>query len=104
MRLFTVIVSFLFISCAFGQSKQYFLFVGTYTTPKSEGIYVYKFNEDNGIATFVSKAKTDNPSYLAISNNHRFVYAVKEGGADNASAVSAFSFNKHATLPWPLLY
>ncbi len=94
MRLLSVVVSFLFISCIFGQSKQYFLLVGTYTSSKSEGIYVYKFDEATGAATFVSKAKTDNPSYLAISNNHRFVYAVKEGGADNASAVSAFSFNK----------
>ena len=96
MRLLLVVVNFLFISCIFGQSKQYFLFVGTYTTAKSEGIYVYKFNDESGNATFISKAKTDNPSYLAISNNHRFVYAVKEGGADNASAVSAFSFNKES--------
>ena len=93
MRLLSVIVSFLFISCTFGQSKQYFLFVGTYTSAKSDGIYVYKFNEESGTATFVSKVKTDNPSYLAISKNHQFVYAVREGGGDNSSAVSAFLFN-----------
>ena len=93
MRLLFLVIGCLFFSFCFGQHKQYYLFVGTYTIDKSEGIYVYKFNEDSGTASFVSKIKTDNPSYLAISNNHRFVYAVKEGGMENISGASAFSFD-----------
>lgn len=96
MRLLLVVINFLFTSCIFAQSKEYFLFVGTYATAKSEGIYVYKLNEESGTATFLNKVKTDNPSYLTISNNQQFVYAVKEGGADNASGVSAFSFNRQS--------
>ena len=89
-------LNLLVISSSLAQSKEYFLFIGTYTSSKSEGIYVYKLDDNSGKATFVNKIKTDNPSYLAVSNNHKFIYAVKEGGVDNASAVSSFSFNKQS--------
>ena len=95
MRTFFIAFNLLIVSFCLAQSKQYYLFIGTYTNTKSEGVYVYKFNEEDGNATFISKAKTDNPSYLAISHNHKFMYVVKEGGADNTSAVSAYRFNSN---------
>lgn len=75
--------------------SEYYLLVGTYTTTsagKSEGIYVYKFNSTTGEATLVNKVATDNPSYLAVSPNQKFVYAVNEGANDKGS-IAAFSFN-----------
>jgi 6-phosphogluconolactonase len=71
----------------------YYLLIGTYTKGKSEGIYVYKLNSKTGDVTFVSKAAASNPSYLAITPDEKFVYAVNEGGDDKGS-VSAFSFDK----------
>lgn len=68
------------------------LVIGTYANPaKSKGIYVYEFNSKTG--EFRLKSETgdvENPSFLAISSNGKYVYAaneVRDGG------VSAFSFD-----------
>jgi 6-phosphogluconolactonase len=73
------------------KTNDQFLVIGTYTSDKSEGIYVYKFNTETGENSFVSSVKTSNPSYLAISPNKKFVYAVNEDAPGN---VTAFVFNK----------
>ena len=71
-----------------------FMLVGTYTSDKGgKGIYVYRFNADSGKADSVSMVVTDNPSYLTISPNGKFVYAVEENG-EKHSAAHAFSFDK----------
>jgi 6-phosphogluconolactonase len=75
--------------------KQYYLLVGTYTNGKSEGVYVYDFNTTNGTATMVSKAKTSNPSYLAVAPDQKYVYAVNENhNKGNGGAASAYAFNR----------
>jgi 6-phosphogluconolactonase len=81
---------------AIAQTKEYYLLVGTYTKPKGngEGIYVYRFNATTGTATLVSKIASDNPSYLAISKNEKFVYAVNENIDQQISTAAAFTFNK----------
>jgi 6-phosphogluconolactonase len=76
----------------------YDLIIGTYTGPKSEGIYVYRFDTKTGDATQVSSVKTDNPSYVMPSRDGRFVYSVNEqpgdnGPADQRGGISAFSFD-----------
>ena len=76
----------------FTQTEKYLL-VGTYNSPKSEGIYVYKFNTKTGDVSYVSKIAAGNPSYLAVSPDEKFVYAVNESGNDKGS-VAAYSFNK----------
>ena len=71
-----------------------FLFVGTYTKGKSEGIYVYDFNTVTGKATPLSIAKgIENPSYLALSVNGRNLYSVVENGREKPGELSAFSFD-----------
>lgn len=78
-------------SCA--QKKDYNLIVGTYTnTGKSEGIYVYDF--DANTAAFKSKSITknvENPSYLALGDGNKTIYAVNETA--ETSAASAFNFD-----------
>ncbi|MFP3565949.1 lactonase family protein [Paraburkholderia sp. SIMBA_030] len=76
----------------------YDLLVGTYTGGKSEGLYVYRFDTKTGEATRVSVAQTVNPSYLVVSRDRRFVYAVNEMPGDNGPAtqrggISAFRFD-----------
>ena len=76
----------------------YDLLVGTYTSGKSEGLYVYRFDTKTGAATRVSVAQTVNPSYLVVSHDRRFVYAVNElpgddGPASQRGGISAFRFD-----------
>lgn len=78
-------------ACAQNNSQPYLL-VGTYTSGKSEGIYVYRFNSNTGEFAPVSIAKgIKNPSFLAVSPNNKNVYAVSE--TDGQGSVTAFSFN-----------
>ncbi|MEC5406994.1 lactonase family protein [Paraburkholderia sp. MPAMCS5] len=76
----------------------YDMLIGTYTGGRSEGLYVYRFDTKTGDATRVSVAQTVNPSYLVVSRDRRFVYAVNEQPGDNGPAtqrggISAFSFD-----------
>jgi 6-phosphogluconolactonase len=99
------------------QDGDYFLYIGTYTGFKyvhhsktygkgeshSQGIYVSRFHAASGeLSAPQLAAKMINPSFLAISPNGRFVYAVSEDPLsvgpplDHASYVSAFAID-HAT-------
>ena len=71
------------------------LLVGTYTSGKSKGIYSFRFNVDTGDLQPISPAETVNPSYLVVSPDKKFVYAVNElhGCGDEQGAVSAFHFD-----------
>jgi len=80
------------------KAKEQFLIIGTYTSGTSEGLYVYKFNTETGENNFISSVKTSNPSFLAVSPNQKYVYAVNEN-ADSTrftvtGHVAAFSFDK----------
>lgn len=87
---FLLLAQFLTVS-----GQDYYLLTGTYDSPKSEGIYVYKFNSSDGSSLAISHIKTLNPSFLAISPGEKFVYAVQETGNDGKGGeVAAFSFNK----------
>jgi 6-phosphogluconolactonase len=76
--------------------KSYYMLVGTYTSGKSEGIYVYRFSS-TGEFSLVSSVKTSNPSYLAVSPNQQFVYAVTENADTipntNGGCVTTFAFD-----------
>ncbi|CAC9976658.1 lactonase family protein [Flavobacterium panici] len=69
------------------------LLVGTYTnTCQSNGIYVYEFDANTG--EFKLKSSSENvvsPSYLSVSADNKFIYAVNENGTQ--STVSAFGYD-----------
>jgi len=67
--------------------------VGTYTSGESKGIYTFRFDQQTGEWKALSDAEITNPSYLTISEDNRFVYAVSEHG-DGNEAVTAFRFEK----------
>src|SRR5439155_19197926 len=55
---------------------RYLVYVGTYTTTKSKGIYAYRFDADSGRLTSLGLvAETVNPSFLAVDPSRRFLYA-----------------------------
>ena len=75
-------------------AKSFTMLVGTYTEGKSKGIYVFRLNADTGdLQPLASPAETVNPSYLVVSPDKKFVYAVNELHGNNQGAVSAFRFD-----------
>lgn len=69
------------------------MIVGTYTDQStSEGMYVYRFNQDNGKAEAVSCTQSGNPSFLIFNDDATRVYAVNEYD-DERRGASAFSFD-----------
>ncbi len=76
------------------------VYVGTYTTGKSEGIYLYKFNLASGELTphRVTRGIV-NPSFLAIDRRRKYLYAVNEiedFGGKKSGAVSAFAIDQQS--------
>ena len=83
-------------------SKEHFLYVGTYNKSMPEGIFVYSFNEHSGKLTDLKiPAVINNPSFLTISANKKYLYAVNELdslGMDHSGGVSSFSIEKNGKL------
>jgi 6-phosphogluconolactonase len=73
------------------------VYIGTYTTKGSEGIYIYRLDLSSGDLTYVGKATgIDNPSYLALHPDRRYLYAVNETeefAGQPGGAVSAFAID-----------
>jgi 6-phosphogluconolactonase len=95
---FILLSAFIFINgCKKTEAlKTYTLFVGTYTENGSEGIYSYSFNANTGELTQKKlAAPMGNPSFLKISSDKKFLYAVEEtDGYENSSGgVAAFSID-----------
>jgi 6-phosphogluconolactonase len=71
------------------------VYVGTYTGPKSKGIYVLRMDRASGALTAPEvAAEVANPSFLAVHPSRRFLYAVGEVGSfagRKSGAVSAFA-------------
>jgi len=82
------------------------VYIGTYTDTTSKGIYVSRFNTATGALSKPQLAvATSNPSFLAVTPDARFLYAVNEinSYAGQASgSVSAFAVFKNTGLLMPL--
>ena len=95
--IFLVLFSCMFLICT---AQEHYMIVGTYDSPKSEGIYIYKFNSEDGSVKQVSQVKTSNPSFLAISQNEKYVYAVNENAnsTGKGGSVTSFSFDRKSGI------
>jgi len=93
MKLF--FISFLTFFTLHINAQEYYLLVGTYDSPKSEGIYVYSFNKTAGNAEEISHLKTSNPSFLTVSPNYKYVFAVNENADSTGKGgrVTSIRFN-----------
>jgi 6-phosphogluconolactonase len=83
----TLLLFFISFSCF---SQDPYLFIGTYTSGKSKGIYVYRFNTKTGTGTEVSTIQARNPSYLSLSADGKHLYATDED--EHGGAVGAYAF------------
>lgn len=84
------------------EAKKHILYVGTYTKGLTNGIFVYSFNDQSGRLVDLKKpAISNNPSFLTISANQKFLYAV--GELDNldtnkSGGISAFRIEPDSKL------
>jgi 6-phosphogluconolactonase len=82
------------------------VYLGTYTGPKSKGIYVSRFNFDKGVlSTPELAAEIENPSFLAVHPSQNFLYAANEVGTYEgkpSGSVSAFAIDRSTGKLTPL--
>ena len=74
----------------------YKVFVGTYTDKQSKGIYTFEFNAADGKTTTPElSATTDNPSFLAVDKQGKYLYAVNENakGENKSGGVTVFAID-----------
>lgn len=92
-KLLFALASCMALSAAAQKTK---LVIGTYTGGKSEGIYMYDFDTSTGDNNFISSVKSSNPSFLAVSPDKKYLYAVNEDAdsLNNGGMISAFKFDK----------
>jgi len=73
--------------------NSFFVYFGTYTGPKSKGVYVGRFDAASGqLAGVHAAGEVQNPSWVTIHPNGRFLYAVTEIGNDARTEASVSSF------------
>ena len=79
------------------EAAKYRVYIGTYTTGASRGIYLFELDAVSGELTSRGLAgESVNPSFLAVHPSRRFLYAVGEVGEFNGEktgAVSAFTID-----------
>lgn len=78
------------------QSTTYNLIIGTFNADCSDkGVFVYEFNTQTGDFKFRSQSEgVANPSFVSVSKDNKFVYAVNSNGGN--STVSAFAYDRKA--------
>ncbi len=75
------------------QSAREILYVGTYSTRGSEGIYVFDFDRSTGtLKPLQTASELKSPSFLAIHPTGRYLYAVSEAGQSSGS-VGAYAID-----------
>jgi len=87
-----------FVLSAQAAEKQYILYVGTYTTGDSKGIYAYRYSAGTGeLEPLGLAAATENPSFLTSDKANEHLFAVNETGnyqGQSSGGVSAFSMDR----------
>jgi 6-phosphogluconolactonase len=78
--------------CLLAQQSELVLYVGSYTKScENQGISVFRFDPENAEATPVHTVRSPNPSFLALSRDGQYLYAVNENGN---GAVAAFTLDE----------
>jgi 6-phosphogluconolactonase len=77
--------------------NSYLVYLGTYTGPRSKGIYFFRFDEAGQASSLGLAAETANPSFLAVDPTEQFLYVVNEISDyqhGSSGAISAFSIDR----------
>jgi len=96
------------MTTAISSARELLVYVGTYTKTTSKGIYVGRLDLETGrLGELALAGESINPSFLALSPDHRHLYAVSEGAgsvyADKPSGtVNAFAIDAKTGLLSPI--
>ena len=91
LQTFLTIVFALLTFITFAQDNNLIMYIGTYTEESnSNGIYTYRFNQENGTFELLSSATAANPSFVTLSPDGKRLYAVSEY---NDGRQGAYSFD-----------
>lgn len=91
LQMFLTIVFALLTFITFAQDNNLIMYIGTYTEESnSNGIYTYRFNQENGTFELLSSATAANPSFVTLSPDGKRLYAVSEY---NDGRQGAYSFD-----------
>jgi 6-phosphogluconolactonase len=72
-------------------------YIGTYTKEESKGIYRFVLDTEHECITEVTlAAELENPTYLAISEDNQYLYAVAKEGEEGG--IAAFSIEENGML------
>ncbi len=98
--IFSIIAMSVIFSCNSNQKEDKSMkennsfYVGTYTDGDSEGVYKYSISTDGKLDSIGLVAKSDNPSFLTLSSDNRFLIACNEiNTADGKGTVESFKIN-----------
>ncbi len=101
-----LLLGFLAAPLTFAAAKDYLVYVGTYTRGKSKGIYVYRFEAATGkLSPIGLAAEIEQPSFLTIHPNLKYLYAVSEitqFQGEKVGSISAFSIDRASGKLTPL--
>ncbi|HVF42955.1 MAG TPA: beta-propeller fold lactonase family protein, partial [Pyrinomonadaceae bacterium] len=79
-------------------ARELLMYVGTYTSGESEGIYLYRLSLADGSLRRAGVTRgVSNPSYLTLDRARRFLYSVEETEefeGEKSGAVSAFKVDR----------
>ena len=71
-----------------GHVEKDIIVCGTYTGSGSYGVYSLAFDNQTGDIELIDSVSAENPSYLALSEDKKFVYAVRESGGNSGVYLS----------------
>ena len=60
--------------------KKYVAYVGTYTNGNSVGIHLFDLDVENGTMTERKVIPINNPSYIKMSHNGKYLYSIADEG------------------------
>ena len=77
------------------EHTEYPFYVGTYTNGDSQGIYQYVLHKDGKLEGIGLAANSENPSFLAISNNKKYLVAINEINHSGEGTVESFLISEN---------
>lgn len=96
MRL-SLLISLFIMTTASSFARESLVYIGTYTKASSKGIYVGRFDVATGkLGALTLAVEAANPSFLALSPDRRFLYAVSEGAGAEYQGKPSGSVNAYA--------
>ena len=74
-------------------TNKFIFYVGSYTHGQSEGIYKYQLNENGSMQQVGLAAQTQNPTFLAISPDNKYLLAANEVDLSGQGQIESFQIN-----------